>query len=71
MPRSRGTTRSPGVERYGRTVHEAFPPTIIAAADALSAWGLVGRAQEVFGYWLATFVRADGSIDYYGPSLSE
>jgi hypothetical protein len=60
-----------GIESYGHTVHDSFPPTIIAAADALSAWGLVGRAQEVLGYWLATFVRADGSIDYYGPSLSE
>ena len=57
--------------RYGRTEHDAFPPTIIAAADALPAWGLVGRAQEEFGSRPATFVRADGSIDYYGPSLSE
>ncbi len=60
-----------GVGTYGHTVHDAFPPPIIAAADALSAWGLLGRAQEVLGYWLTTFVRADGSIDYYGPSLSE
>ena len=60
-----------GVGTYGHTVHDSFPPTIIAAADALSAWGLLGRAQEVLGYWLATFVRADGSIAYYGPSLSE
>ena len=52
-----------GVGTYGETRHDAFPPTIIAAADALSAWGLLGRAQEVLGYWLATFVRADGSID--------
>ena len=60
-----------GVGAYAETRHDAFPPTIIAAADALSAWGLLGRAQEVLGYWLETFVRADGSIDYYGPSLSE
>lgn len=60
-----------GVGTYGHTVHDSFPPTIIAAADALSAWGLLGRAQEVLGYWLAAFVRADGSIGYYGPSLSE
>ena len=60
-----------GTERYTQPEHDAFPPTIIAAADALSAWGLVGRAQDLLGYWLGTFVRADGSIDYYGPSLSE
>jgi hypothetical protein len=60
-----------GVGAYGHPAHDAFPPTIIASADALSAWGMLRRAEEVFGYWLATFVRADGSIDYYGPSLSE
>jgi len=60
-----------GVGAYGQAAHDSFPPTIIAAADALSAWGLIGRAQEVLGYWLDTFVRTDGSIHYYGPSLSE
>jgi len=39
--------------------------------DALSAWGLGGRAARLFGYWLHRFVREDGSIDYYGPSISE
>jgi hypothetical protein len=60
-----------GSARYAQPEHDAFPPTIIAAADALSAWGLIARAQELLGYWLDAFVRADGSIDYYGPSLSE
>jgi hypothetical protein len=39
--------------------------------DALSAWGLHRRAAELFRYWLETFVRPDGTIRYYGPSISE
>jgi hypothetical protein len=52
-------------------MHDGFPPTIIAAVDALSAWGLSRRAVQLFRYWLVNFVREDGSIKYYGPSLSE
>jgi len=60
-----------GVKHYAEARHEAFPPTIVAAVDALSAWGLGARAAQLFRYWLKTFVRADGTIDYYGPALSE
>jgi hypothetical protein len=60
-----------GVGVYERPEHDGFPPTIIAAIDALSAWGLNRRAARLFRYWLATFVRDDGSLDYYGPSISE
>jgi hypothetical protein len=60
-----------GVGRYANPIHDGFPPTIIAAVDALSLWERRDRAEELFGYWLARFVRDDGSIDYYGPSLSE
>jgi len=60
-----------GVKRYAEDVHDGFPPTIIAAVDALSAWGLHARAARLFRYWLTHFVRADGTIDYYGPSISE
>ncbi|HNY80721.1 MAG: hypothetical protein RBS72_09280 [Sedimentisphaerales bacterium] len=60
-----------GVGTYARTEHDGFPPTIIAAVDALSAWGMDGRAARLFGYWLDRFVREDGTIDYYGPSISE
>ncbi len=49
----------------------AFPPTIIASVDALSAWGLSERAAQLFRYWLVTFVRDDGTFDYYGPAISE
>ena len=60
-----------GVKGYARPEHDSFPPTIIAAVDALSAWGLGERAAELFRYWLTHFVREDGRIDYYGPALSE
>jgi hypothetical protein len=60
-----------GVGTYAQAMHDGFPPTIIAAVDALSAWGLHRRAVSLFRYWLANFVRADGSINYYGPSISE
>jgi len=60
-----------GVKRYAESIHDGFPPTIIAAVDALSAWGLHARAAQLFRYWLTHFVRDDGTIDYYGPSISE
>ena len=60
-----------GVGTYAKPEHDGFPPTIIATVDALTAWGLTPRAGQLFGYWLDHFVRADGSIAYYGPSLSE
>jgi len=60
-----------GVGAYAAAEHDGFPPTILAAADALSQWGMVERAQELVAYWLRTFVGDDGAIRYYGPSLSE
>jgi len=60
-----------GVGAYAAEEHDGFPPTIVAAVDALTAWGLTGRAQALLTYWLSTFVSADGSIRYYGTSLSE
>ena len=60
-----------GVRFYGKTWHDGFPPTIIAAVDALSAWGMNERATELFHYWINNFVYADGTINYYGPSIAE
>jgi hypothetical protein len=60
-----------GVGTYAREEHDGFPPTIIAAVDALSAWGLNERARRLFRYWLATFVKDDGRFRYYGPSIAE
>ena len=60
-----------GAGTYAASVHDGFPPTIIAAVDALSAWGMHRRACELFRYWLAHFVKDDGQINYYGPSIAE
>lgn len=60
-----------GVKYYGKNHHDAFVPTIIAAVDALSLWGLHDRAKQLFRYWITNFVRADGTINYYGTALSE
>ena len=60
-----------GVGVYDRPEHEGFPPTIIASVDALSAWGMNKRAVQLFDYWLTNFVKDDGTINYYGPSISE
>ena len=60
-----------GVEGYGQSRHDGFPPTIVAAVDALTAWGVHDRAAQLFRYWLLHFVQPDGTIRYYGPALSE
>lgn len=60
-----------GIESYGENCHDGFPPVIIAAVDALSSWGLAARAAQLFRYWLANFVRDDGTIRYRGTSLAE
>ncbi len=56
---------------YSHTCHDSFPPVIISVVDAFTLWGMAGRAEKLFGYWLNTFVRQDGTIDYRGTSLSE
>jgi hypothetical protein len=70
-PTFRGDHPRYGVGTYGATIHDGFPPTIIAAVDALTAWGMGGRAIQLFRHWLGYFVRDDGTIKYYGPSISE
>lgn len=53
-----------GVKFYGEARHDSFVPTVIAAVDALSLWGMNRRAKQLLRYWLATFVRDDGTIRY-------
>lgn len=60
-----------GVGGYAGKGHDSFPPVIIATVDALSAWGIHKRAAELFHYWLTHFVKEDGTINYYGPSIAE
>ena len=71
MPRSKGDHPKYGIGVYEKPEHDGFPPTIIATIDALSAWGLNERASQLFRYWLTNFVREDGVIHYFGPSVSE
>lgn len=67
----RGDHPKYGVGNYEDEAHDGFPPTIIAAVDALSAWGMNSRAAQLFHYWLSNFVRENGTFKYYGPSISE
>ncbi len=60
-----------GTGIYAHNCHDGFPPVIVSAVDALTLWGLVQRARELFEYWLNTFIYSDGQIGYRGTSLSE
>jgi hypothetical protein len=60
-----------GVGQYAKRYADGFPPTIIATVDALSSWGIHKRAAELFNFWLSNFVIDDGTIDFFGPSVSE
>ena len=60
-----------GAGYYNRNYHDGFPPTIISMTDALLDYGQFQMAFDILGYYLDRFVLLDGSIDYYGPSLSE
>jgi hypothetical protein len=60
-----------GIKTYAGNEHDGFPPTIISAVDALSAWGINTRAIQLFRYWILGFVNGDGTIRYYGSSISE
>ena len=65
----RGDHPKYGVGAYADQKHDGFPPTIVAAVDALSAWGISRRAKQLFRYWLATFVRQDGTVRYCGGAV--
>lgn len=67
----RGDHPKYGVEEYGEDCHDGFPPTIIAAVDALSCWGLNTRAVQLFRHWIVNFVKDDGTIRYRGTSIAE
>lgn len=60
-----------GVETYADFRSDGFPPTILAMAETVFRYGHEAEARELFGYWLERFIRADGTVDYYGPSVSE
>jgi hypothetical protein len=61
-----------GVDFYAGIQHDGFPPTVISAVDALTAWGMNERADQIFSYWLSHYVKGDsGQFNYYGPSIAE
>ena len=60
-----------GAGFYRVLIHDAFPPTTIATVETLVQFGHADEAAETLLYYLRRYVRADGSIDYYGPSISE
>ena len=60
-----------GLGYYGRSTVDAFPPTIVAAVDALSGWGIDKRAVQLWSYWVLNMISNTGMIKYRAPSLSE
>jgi hypothetical protein len=66
-----GTHPHYGVRAYGQSIHDGFPPTIIALTHALLDWGQTGKAQDYLASYFDDFVTKTGRFDYYGPSLAE
>jgi hypothetical protein len=60
-----------GVGSYGEPEHDAFPPTTIQLNLCLLDWGFTQEVKERLGYYLSHYIKPDGSIDYYGPAVSE
>lgn len=56
---------------YEDAIHDTFPPVILSVGHALCDVGLPKLALELVSHWCERFVKDDGSLDYYGPSLSE
>ena len=66
-----GTHTKYGVEEYGCMRHDGFPPTVLAAAGALHEYGNTEMARVFLGRFFERFLRSDGSLRYYGASISE
>lgn len=60
-----------GVNAYGQTIHDGFPPTLIALGHCLLDWGQVPSAAAYLGDYFDRFVTPTGRFDYYGASLAE
>jgi len=60
-----------GVGGYWADQHDGFPPTTLSLCACLLDWGLAEAAGQRLGYYLANFVRQDGTLDYYGPAVAE
>jgi len=60
-----------GAGHYRTFIHDAFPPSTLAVCETLILYGHPDEAADVLVYYFDRFLKADGEIDYYGPSLAE
>ncbi len=67
----RGIQPRYGMGEYDESRHNAFPPTVISAVQALLAWGDLAGAAGRLLYYVHRYVRRDGTLEYYGPSVAE
>ncbi len=67
----RGVAPHYGMGSYDQQRHNSFPPTTISAVETLLAIGDIAEAADRITYYLSRYVNADGSLDYYGPSVAE
>ena len=60
-----------GLGAYWRKSAEGFPPQTVSLNTSLLDWGFGPEARDRLGYFLAHFVKPDGTIDYYGTAVSD
>ena len=60
-----------GVEKYGEFRADAFPPAVMSMVTMLLEFAHYAEARAMTAYYFDRFIRADGTIDYYGPAISE
>lgn len=67
----RGALPKYGVGEYSEPRHDSFPPAITYMVECLWSWGQTELAEQLLAAYLARYVRDDGTVDYYGMSVSE
>ncbi len=60
-----------GVGTYSNQIHNTFPPTILSAGSCLLEWNHTQLARDLLGHYLTSYVKGDGTFDYYGPAIAE
>ena len=66
-----GRHPSYGALIYRRLAHDSFPPAMLSMCETLLQYGHLAEAKDIYLYYFQRFVRTDGSLDYYGPSIAE
>lgn len=66
-----GRHPSYGALIYRRLAHDSFPPAMLSMCETLLQYGHLKEAIDIYMYYFQRFVRVDGSLDYYGPSIAE